>query len=383
MKKILAFGIALTIFCINAGAQIFDTLPVIVHIIYNGENVGTGTNLDSTQVYSQFTVLNQDYRMLNADLANTPAVFAPLIADMGLNFSKALVDPNGNPLAEPGIDRINRQTMGWTTPPYSLSYIDGTIKPNSIWDPTHYLNIWVMNVSAGLLGTFTFPANSGLSCLPVGTADPLRDGIVVHYCAFGNIGNVCTPFDKGRTATYEIAQWLGLRRLAQVSCGDDCVADTPPGDYSYGGCPSFPQISSSCPNGPDGDMFMNFLSYVDDGCKVMFTQGQKSRIDTCLTNGTYQSALRLSNVGTPTGIVQSKNALNFSIYPNPFSDRIILNLPQGTGEIKICNVLGENILSQQFNTEKTEIDLSAFAAGVYFVTVKCGNAISTKKIIRQ
>lgn len=381
MKKLYILLAALPIFCFNASAQIFDTIPVIVHIIYNGESYGVGTNLDSTQVYSQFDVLNQDYRMSNADLVNTPAAFAPLIADMGLNFSKATVDPNGNPLAEPGIDRVNRTTMGWTFPPYTMSYIDANIKPATVWDPTRYLNIWVMNMSAGLLGYFTFPANSGLSGLPVTSPDPLRDGIVVHYCAFGNTGNVCAPFDKGRTATYEIAQWLGLRRLAQVNCGDDGVTDTPVGDYSYGGCPSFPQVAAACGNGPNGDIFMNFLSYVDDGCKVMFTQGQKARIDTCLTNGTYQSALRMSNVAT--AIATNKNKFDFSIFPDPSSGIVNLNLKQNRGQVNICNMLGEVVYSSIITQNNMQIDLSNLPNGVYFITVYGTESSETKKIIKE
>ncbi|WP_254244779.1 hypothetical protein [Hymenobacter sp. BRD67] len=43
------------------------TLPVVVHIIHNGEAVGTGSNISQAQVQSQLDVLNEDYRNRNAN----------------------------------------------------------------------------------------------------------------------------------------------------------------------------------------------------------------------------------------------------------------------------------------------------------------------------
>ena len=361
MKENSLLIIGLFLFHTGLQAQIYDTLPVIVHIIHNGETVGNGTNLSQVQVNSQFDALNEDYRILNADLANTPAIFAPFIGDMGLNFAKATIDPFGNPLVEPGIDRVDRNTLGLTAPPYAVTYINNSVKPQTIWDPYQYLNIWVVNMSNGMLGFSTFPANSGLGCLPPVQADSLRDGIVIHYCAFGRTGNVCPPYHKGRSTTYEVAQWLGLRRLAQTSCGDDCVSDTPLGDYTYGACPSFPLVSVPCNNAPNGDMFMNFMSYLDDSCKFMFTQGQKGRIDTCLTNGTFQSALRLSTAAQPLS-VNDLTDHGLVIYPNPNNGKFTV---EGKGELTIYNALGEKIIFQTLLNKNTEIDLGDIPKGLY------------------
>lgn len=382
-KLLLPFSICFIFSAQTLRAQIYDTLPVIFHIINNGESVGTGTNLSQAQVNSQFDVLNEDFRMLNADVANTPSVWMPLAGDMGLNFDKALVDPNGNILTEPGIDRVNRYTMGWTAGPYNMSYIDNTIKPQSVWDPYRYLNIWVMNVGNGLLGYCTFPVNSGLCGMPNGTADTLRDGIVLHYQATGRTGNLQIPYDKGRTATYEIAQWLGLKRLCQSSCGSDCVADTPVGDYSYGGCVLFPQVSTPCSNGPNGDMFMNFMSYVDDSCKYMFTLGQKGRIDTTLTNGVFQSALRLSNV--VSGIKNISPFGKVSVFPDPASEKCCISFSKNiTCTMNVYSLPGEKIYSTLIsNSERTEIPVSHLPNGVYLLEFAGAKGVYTQKLVVQ
>ena len=47
------------------------------------------------------------------------------------------------------------------------------------------------------------------------------------------------------------------------------------------GTPTFPRIS--CNNGPNGDMFMNYMDYVDDAAMVMFTQDQATRMNATLS----------------------------------------------------------------------------------------------------
>ena len=46
------------------------------------------------------------------------------------------------------------------------------------------------------------------------------------------------------------------------------------------GTPGFPHIS--CENGPNGDMFMNYMDYVDDAAMFMFTPGQVTRMNATL-----------------------------------------------------------------------------------------------------
>ena len=51
------------------------TIPVVIHVIHNGEAIGTGTNISDAQINSQIAVLNDDFQRLNADATNTPTEF--------------------------------------------------------------------------------------------------------------------------------------------------------------------------------------------------------------------------------------------------------------------------------------------------------------------
>ena len=140
------------------------------------------------------------------------------------------------------------------------------------WPTDRYLNMWVCNLGEGLLGYAQFPGG------PAKT-----DGVVVLYSAFGSRGTVRAPFDQGRTTTHEIGHYLGLRHIwgDRNDCsGNDFVADTPPARQANMGKPRFPNIT--CNNGPNGDMFMNYMDYVDDAAMFMFTAGQVARMNATL-----------------------------------------------------------------------------------------------------
>jgi hypothetical protein len=140
------------------------------------------------------------------------------------------------------------------------------------WPTDRYLNLWVCNLGSNLLGYAQFPGG------PAAT-----DGVVILYAAFGTQGTATAPFNKGRTATHEVGHYLNLRHIwgDRNDCtGNDFVTDTPPAGAANFGKPKFPHIT--CNNGPDGDMFMNYMDYVDDAAMVMFTTGQVARMNATL-----------------------------------------------------------------------------------------------------
>ncbi|MDP2385272.1 MAG: M43 family zinc metalloprotease [Bacteroidota bacterium] len=277
------------------------TIPVIFHIIHNQATI-TQENISAAQVASQITVLNNDYAGTNADIGSVPATFTSVKAgNTGVQFCLAKVDPTGAVLAEDGIERIRWSTRGWTDPnSFTTSgalqtYFDGTIKPNSIWDPTKYLNIWVAKVNgSGLLGYASFPAGTGLAGL-TGVETATTCGVVLNQSATGTTGTAAAPYNGGRTATHEIGHWLGLRHIwGDGSCATDYCADTPPASTSNFTCQTHPYNVGVCAGNTTGEMFMNYMDYVDDACMYMFTLNQGTRIQTAMANGTYRAPLASS-----------------------------------------------------------------------------------------
>ena len=248
------------------------TIPVVVHVVYNT----SAQNVSDAQIQSQLDVLNKDFRKLNTDLSLVPSTFTSLVADAEINFCLANRDPNGNPTT--GILRVQ-------TSQASFSTNDGVKYASSggsnAWPANQYLNIWVCNMSGGILGYAQFPGGASAS-----------DGVVVGYTCFGTTGTAQAPFNKGRTATHEVGHWLNLRHIwGDATCGSDLVSDTPVHNTSNYGCPSHPR-SNSC--GTSAEMFMNYMDYVDDACMQMFSSGQKARMQALFVSGGARAGLATS-----------------------------------------------------------------------------------------
>ena len=246
-------------------SQVTVSIPVVVNVIYK-----TGSqNISDAQIQSQIDVLNADFRRTNSDADNT---WSQAI-DTNIEFCLASVDPDGNPTN--GIRR--KQT---NKPSFSAN--DGMKSGGqglAPWDPSSYLNIWVCNLSSGLLGYAQFPGG------PSST-----DGVVIDYAYFGTIGTATAPFDLGRTATHEVGHWLNLRHIwGDGGCSvDDFVSDTPASDGPNYGC-ALGHVSCG-----SVDMVQNYMDYSDDACMNLFTGGQSLRMDALFAPGGAREGLTTS-----------------------------------------------------------------------------------------
>lgn len=244
-------------------------IPVVVHVIH----YGGPENISYAQIVDQIDSLNKDYRRMNADTVNTPAVFKPLGADVNAEFRLAQLDPNGN--CTDGVTR--------TYSPLTYSARDN-VKALADWPCNKYLNLWVVNsidpqtVTTGMVvGYAQFPGGAN------GT-----DGVVVKYDFFGSIGAAANSGGNGRTATHEIGHWMNLRHVwGDAQCGNDFVNDTPTQfAANLSTCPTWPHITACTGNSPTGDMFSDYMDYTNGNCQNMFSVGQVARMTAALTSAT-------------------------------------------------------------------------------------------------
>lgn len=279
------------------------TLPVVVHIIHLGEEVGQGTNISDEQIWSAIQALNEDFRKIPGSNGDGSGV------DTKIEFCLAQRDPNGNP--SNGITRFNGSSLFWYDPSQNVneSYSsDGIAAVSAIhpgieeeflketvgcWNPNDYINFYIVseingnNGGGGIQGfAYIYPTGN------------CRDGIVQLYNTFGTIGNI-KPANLNRTTTHEAGHHLGLFHTFQSGGGceeeesncctaGDQVCDTPPQPTPGQSCSVL-----VCPD----VLPHNYMDYTPESCKNTFTQGQAQKMRHSLFN--YRQGLLESEACQP------------------------------------------------------------------------------------
>lgn len=249
------------------------TIPVVVHVVYKNST----ENISDAQIQTQIDALNRDFRRLSSELASGPSVFTGIASDTKYEFVLAKRDPSCN--STNGITRTSTTVASFghsstaTTATARNPVKFASSGGHDAWPNDKYFNIWVCDLSGSLLGYGAWPSEV--------TTKPAEDGLVVDYKAFGTTGTLFASYNLGRTSTHEIGHVFDLKHIwgddGGACTGSDGIADTPNQGAENYGVPTFPHVS--CSNGPNGDMFMNFMDYTDDAGMYMFTNNQADRID--------------------------------------------------------------------------------------------------------
>ena len=100
--------------------------------------------------------------------------------------------------------------------------------------------------------------------------------------------------------------------------------------------------------------------------------------------GTAQTNFNIC-VGTDPALSNSDFGIvdSFKAYPNPVKDILNLEYSSDITEIRVINVLGQEVLAQKANATSTQVNMTNLAAGTYIVNVQVGDTVKTLKVIKQ
>lgn len=261
--------------------------PIVFHIIHTYD-VNWVTD---AQVHDAVKIVNEDYKGLNSDLTGVIPVFQSIVGNPDFEFRLARKDPQGN--CTNGITRTySKATL------YSDDDVK-TIAPQ--WDPSKYINVWIVNnISNGAGGYAYLPGSAQFM--------PGRDGIILRASQFGSIGLSNGGTFSKRSLTHELGHYFNLLHtwggtnspgLASNCSDDDGVTDTPNTiGTGNGGCNTGQVTCSSLDN------VQNIMDYAS--CPLMFTAGQSTRMIAAANSATasrnnLSTSANLIATGTNTG----------------------------------------------------------------------------------
>lgn len=271
------------------------SVAVVVHVIHEGEPIGSGRNISDAQIEAQIKYLNEDFSSLNSQYFNTPGTWMNLAGTPNIQFCLANIDPNGNPTN--GINRVEMEVTGSS---WNSNNINSTIKPAVNWDPEKYLNIYVVSIpgttaAGGVVGYSNYPT-PGLVGAP-------SDGPVIDYNWFGAPG---FPASGYRPVTHELGHYFGLPHTFNGnSCSsDDNISDTPEIEEATRAYMQNLDCATGYPAGPNScgndHLYVNYMDYVNENCYTSFTQGQVNVIRSVLEGTSNQF-----NYGSREGLIDN------------------------------------------------------------------------------
>jgi hypothetical protein len=385
-------------------------IPVVFHYLHPENENGPERFFGDAAAAAVIRRLNEDFSATNPDdNLIQPYYSGELRGVANIQFVLAELDPDGEP------------TSGINYYPTSLTYAANrasddeakyhTYQNGKLWDSKHYLNFWIVKDLTQVSGGGTILAYATLPEFEAaGSTRKTQSGIIGLIDVYRE--NISDPFYK-HALSHEVGHWLGLRHPFQedeksileedpenpenmivTGCNDgDCkfkgdkICDIPQAKQEFLSCA---RNLNSCPNEPQIDNVTNIMDYRN--CPQMFSRDQVTRMRGTLVS--YRTELvswqNLQRTGISDEIVKDIKGKT-SVYPNPFSDKIIIEIdaPRDVNAcIEIRDLLGRSAYKDckkklQNGTNKIEISASEMdlgADGVYLVEIKMEDTVIIERV---
>ncbi len=273
------------------------TIPVVFHIVHNGEPIGSGPNFSEAQLEQAVDFLNYHYQQLTPNKVTDG--FSSSTPDTRFRFCLAKTTPFGT--NEPAITRSFGSDY-YTHDSDNPSQQDFLIK-RWRWDPTVYLNIYITDLRVagytdslyGIGGYSSFPEagtiNQGITPEENNNISGLIDGVVMNYRYLEFDPDYVGP-NLEVAFVHEVGHWLGLfhnfnsfecqfyntGRVPECDEYGDLICDTPilemaSRDFDFL-VVEWPNLVPSCP-GPMVSA-QNHMDYSEN--TTFFTPGQIERM---------------------------------------------------------------------------------------------------------
>ena len=287
---------------------------------------------------------------LNTCINNITSVTASSVSDTSATINWTEI--GGLATSEISVFPFNATGGTWSTPT-SPSFTANGLTPN-----TYYKALVRNNCSAGLIGstqTLVF-ATTGDFCSGISLTD--SGGASGNYQDFETVIRTIVPSNPNAKAKITFSAFdleLNYDYLYVYDGNDTTAPDLSSGGFTGNTIPA--PIQSTASNGA-----LTIKFYSDGG---VVAPG-------------YEATVSCEVLG----VSDNSSFIDFSYYPNPTNGVVTLNSKNQMTELSIYNLQGRLLYSQKVDGLSTSVDLSNFAQGAYFFTLKFGDKSVPFKIMK-
>ena len=115
-----------------------------------------------------------------------------------------------------------------------------------------------------------------------------------------------------------------------------------------------------------------------DYVKVKWLSGTED----ILYNVTVNQTLNILE-GSSLSVNQFDNSSAFTYYPNPVNNALTLNAQNNIEDVRMYNMLGQEVMNAQPQAVDSDIDMSSLETGTYFVQVTIASMTKTVRVVKQ
>ena len=356
-------------------------------IPYTGQNLST-VYFKNTSAASSVNYTATATSMLGcARVATVPVVVYQTAAPTGLQFFQfcpsggATVGTMSPALIGTNIKWYSVSTGGTAlapTTPLSQGYYWASQTANGCESPTRFLVFAISNATAA-------PSSSPSQqfCNSATVANLTANGASLQWYSAATGGTALSSTTALSTGTYYVSQTSGGCESPRTAVSVTVTSVPAPTGAATQSLSSLLTLGDIVVTGSNITWYASAANAASGTNPLASTQ--------LLANTTYYATQTINGCRSAASLAvtittlanQDFDMTQFTYYPNPVIDLLNITYSQDMTSVKVFNMIGQQLMSKQVNSNTIQVDMSSYANGAYFIQVTTENAMKTVRVIKK
>lgn len=354
---------------------------------YTGQNVSTVYFKTSTAAAAVTYTATATSPLGCPRVATVPVVVYQTAAPTGLQFYQFC--PTGGATVTSMTPVVNGTSIKWysvstggtalsPTTPLTQGYFWASQTLNGCESPTRFLVFAISNATAA-------PSSSPSQqfCNSATVANLTANGTAIQWYVAATGGIALASTAALATGTYYVSQTSGGCESPRTAVSVTVNAVPAPTGAATQSLSSLLTLGDIVVTGSNITWYASAANAASGTSPLSSTQ--------LLANTTYYATQTINGCRSTASLAvtittlanQDFDMTQFTYYPNPVIDLLNISYSQDMTSVKVFNMVGQQLMSKVLNANTTQIDMSRYANGAYFIQVTTENAMKTVRVIKK